>query len=234
MLVAWLFSILYLFAHVMYMWNLQSAHIPHANSIIARVASSDWKFMHTISIDIKLNRYQEPFFPCQPHSTTFMSNIYAGILHEYTALLYFYQFYCFLQGQHKAFTAIPIALLRTFSMMLGEMDFLNTFVNPHFCGVEDADYELGNEVPSSLSGSNGYGGGIGGTSPRVCMGGDERKLPHPISSFLMLGIFMVFMPILLMNLLIGLAVGDIESVRRNAQLKRLAMQVRDEKLLFSA
>lgn len=28
-----------------------------------------------------------------------------------------------------------------------------------------------------------------------------------------------------MNLLIGLAVGDIESVRRNAQLKRLAMQV---------
>lgn len=36
---------------------------------------------------------------------------------------------------------------------------------------------------------------------------------------------MVLMPILLMNLLIGLAVGDIESVRRNAQLKRLAMQV---------
>lgn len=33
------------------------------------------------------------------------------------------------------------------------------------------------------------------------------------------------MPILLMNLLIGLAVGDIASVRRNAQLKRLAMQV---------
>lgn len=39
------------------------------------------------------------------------------------------------------------------------------------------------------------------------------------------GLFMIFMPILLMNLLIGLAVGDIESVRRNAQLKRLAMQV---------
>lgn len=116
-------------------------------------------------------------------------------------------------------------------MMLGEMDFLNTFVNPHFCGAEDADYE----VSSSMSGSNGYGGGIlGSNAARVCLGGDERKLPHPISSFLMLGIFMVFMPILLMNLLIGLAVGDIESVRRNAQLKRLAMQVRDEKLsLFS-
>jgi len=41
----------------------------------------------------------------------------------------------------------------------------------------------------------------------------------------MSGVFMILMPILLMNLLIGLAVGDIESVRRNAQLKRLAMQV---------
>lgn len=51
-------------------------------------------------------------------------------------------------------------------------------------------------------------------------------LPYPIPAFLILGVFMVLMPILLMNLLIGLAVGDIESVRRNAQLKRLAMQVR--------
>ncbi len=33
------------------------------------------------------------------------------------------------------------------------------------------------------------------------------------------------MPILLMNLLIGLAVGDIETVRNDAQLKRLTMQV---------
>jgi transient receptor potential cation channel subfamily A protein 1 len=54
----------------------------------------------------------------------------------------------------------------------------------------------------------------------------KKKLPYPIPAFLILGLFMVFMPILLMNLLIGLAVGDIESVRRNAQLKRLAMQVR--------
>lgn len=36
---------------------------------------------------------------------------------------------------------------------------------------------------------------------------------------------MILMPILLMNLLIGLAVGDIESVKKNAQLKRIAMQV---------
>jgi transient receptor potential cation channel subfamily A protein 1 len=50
-------------------------------------------------------------------------------------------------------------------------------------------------------------------------------LDYPIFSFTTLLIFMILMPILLMNLLIGLAVGDIEAVRRNAQLKRMAMQV---------
>lgn len=54
----------------------------------------------------------------------------------------------------------------------------------------------------------------------------EILLPFPMPTFFILGLFMVLMPILLMNLLIGLAVGDIESVRRNAQLKRLAMQVK--------
>lgn len=76
-------------------------------------------------------------------------------------------------------------------MMLGEIDFLNTYVLPYYKGD---------------------------TEP--C-----KSLPFPIPAFVILGIFMVLMPILLMNLLIGLAVGDIESVRRNAQLKRLAMQV---------
>lgn len=74
-------------------------------------------------------------------------------------------------------------------MMLGEIDFLGTYVQPFYSQAA------------------------------------PRTLPFPLPTFLMLGIFMVLMPILLMNLLIGLAVGDIESVRRNAQLKRLAMQV---------
>ncbi|KAL1395859.1 hypothetical protein pipiens_010933 [Culex pipiens pipiens] len=78
-----------------------------------------------------------------------------------------------------------MSLVRTFSMMLGEMDFLGTYVQPYY----------------------------------------SSELPYPIPSFIILSLFMILMPILLMNLLIGLAVGDIESVRRNAQLKRLAMQV---------
>ena len=47
-------------------------------------------------------------------------------------------------------------------------------------------------------------------------------------------IFMVMMPILLMNLLVGLAVGDIEAVRKNAALKRLAMQVSPQTRLAGA
>lgn len=94
-----------------------------------------------------------------------------------------------LQGQHLSFSSIPMSLMRTFAMMLGEIDFVGTYVQPYYKSESDI------------------------------------MLPFPMPTFFILGLFMVLMPILLMNLLIGLAVGDIESVRRNAQLKRLAMQV---------
>lgn len=94
-----------------------------------------------------------------------------------------------------------MALMRTFSMMLGEIDFLGTYVKPFYLPDD--------RIISSIHDDK-----------------ESRSLPFPLPSFFILGIFMVLMPILLMNLLIGLAVGDIESVRRNAQLKRLAMQVR--------
>ncbi|XP_037907934.1 transient receptor potential cation channel subfamily A member 1-like isoform X1 [Hermetia illucens] len=89
------------------------------------------------------------------------------------------------QANHLSFSNIPMSLMRTFSMMLGELDFVGTYVNPFY----------------------------------------NNQLKLAIPSFVILSLFMILMPILLMNLLIGLAVGDIESVRRNAQLKRLAMQV---------
>lgn len=91
-----------------------------------------------------------------------------------------------------------MSLMRTFAMMLGEIDFLGTYVNPFF------KHDTINEMQDR----------------------ELKSLPYPLPAFFILGLFMVLMPILLMNLLIGLAVGDIESVRRNAQLKRLAMQVR--------
>lgn len=90
-----------------------------------------------------------------------------------------------LDESHLSFSYLPLTLLRTFAMMLGELDFSDTYVKPYFYG----------------------------------------KLKVPMTSFIIIGIFMIFMPILLMNLLIGLAVGDIEVVGRNAQLNRLAMVV---------
>nr|CAD7395372.1 unnamed protein product [Timema cristinae] len=97
---------------------------------------------------------------------------------------------CPLLGDHLSFRNVPMSLMRTFAMMLGEIDFLGTYVQPYYEPEEN-----------------------------------DKSIPFPIPAFFILGLFMVLMPILLMNLLIGLAVGDIESVRRNAQLKRLAMQV---------
>ncbi|XP_067833241.1 transient receptor potential cation channel subfamily A member 1-like [Heptranchias perlo] len=52
-----------------------------------------------------------------------------------------------------------------------------------------------------------------------------NRMPYPILTFAVLIMFMLLVPILLMNLLIGLAVGDIAEVQRNASLKRIAMQV---------
>ncbi|XP_042871223.1 transient receptor potential cation channel subfamily A member 1-like [Penaeus japonicus] len=93
-------------------------------------------------------------------------------------------------GGQLSFSNVPMSMLHTFSMMLGEVDFLTIFVYPFYQESTRGDILL-----------------------------------FPRTTFALLVIFMILMPILLMNLLIGLAVGDIESVRKNAQLKRIAMQV---------
>jgi len=50
-------------------------------------------------------------------------------------------------------------------------------------------------------------------------------LPH-LTRFVFAS-FCVLIPIVFMNLLIGLAVGDIESIQRNAELKLLAIEIED-------
>nr|XP_056710881.1 transient receptor potential cation channel subfamily A member 1 [Euleptes europaea] len=52
-----------------------------------------------------------------------------------------------------------------------------------------------------------------------------HQLRYPLLSFVILTVFTMLIPILLMNLLIGLAVGDIAEVQKFAALKRIAMQV---------
>ncbi|XP_036120372.1 transient receptor potential cation channel subfamily A member 1 [Molossus molossus] len=53
----------------------------------------------------------------------------------------------------------------------------------------------------------------------------RNELAYPLLSFTQLITFTMFVPIVLMNLLIGLAVGDIAEVQKHALLKRIAMQV---------
>ena len=50
-------------------------------------------------------------------------------------------------------------------------------------------------------------------------------LDHPISSYVLWLIFVILIPIILANLLVGLAVDDIKGVQETAVLKRLALKV---------
>ncbi|KAF7655906.1 hypothetical protein LDENG_00048650, partial [Lucifuga dentata] len=53
----------------------------------------------------------------------------------------------------------------------------------------------------------------------------KDQLPFSFLTYFIFVNFVLLMPILLMNLMIGLAVGDIAEVQRNAALKRMAMQI---------
>ncbi|XP_076866837.1 transient receptor potential cation channel subfamily A member 1b [Brachyhypopomus gauderio] len=54
---------------------------------------------------------------------------------------------------------------------------------------------------------------------------ERGRLAFPEITYYTFVMFVLTMPILLMNLMIGLAVGDIAEVQRNAALKRIAMQI---------
>ncbi|XP_073439946.1 transient receptor potential cation channel subfamily A member 1 isoform X2 [Dendrobates tinctorius] len=93
-------------------------------------------------------------------------------------------FYAVLSPQ-TAFKTPILSLMQTFTMMLGDINYHDSFLEPLL----------------------------------------EDRIEYPILTFIHLIVFTLLIPILLMNLLIGLAVGDIAEVQRNAALKRIAMQV---------
>ncbi|MXQ80192.1 hypothetical protein E5288_WYG006386 [Bos mutus] len=93
-------------------------------------------------------------------------------------------FYVLLNIQ-DAFSSPFLSIIQTFSMMLGDINYHDAFLEPYL----------------------------------------KNELEYPLLSFVHLIIFTMFVPIVLMNLLIGLAVGDIAEVQKHALLKRIAMQV---------
>ncbi|XP_028924250.1 transient receptor potential cation channel subfamily A member 1 [Ornithorhynchus anatinus] len=90
-----------------------------------------------------------------------------------------------LLGLQRAYGTPALSIMRTFAMMLGDINYQEGFLQPYL----------------------------------------DNNLPLSLLSFVCLISFTLLVPILLMNLLIGLAVGDIAEVQKYASLKRIAMQV---------
>ncbi|MEE6463732.1 hypothetical protein FKM82_006038 [Ascaphus truei] len=106
------------------------------------------------------------------------------VLFFFLILAFGLSFFVFLYPQ-TTFSNPYLALMQTFTMMLGDINYHDAFLHPLL----------------------------------------DEQIEYPFLTFLHLIIFTLLIPILLMNLLIGLAVGDIAEVQRNAALKRIAMQV---------
>lgn len=106
-------------------------------------------------------------------------------------MLFFYLMLAFSLAFHalmlnqREFSSVPLSVMQTFVMMVGELNYQNNFLDAY----------LNHELP--------FG---------------------PLTYYFFVA-FVLLMPILLVNLMIGLAVGDIAEVQRNAALKRIAMQI---------
>ncbi|KAL9979953.1 hypothetical protein ACROYT_G008476 [Oculina patagonica] len=94
--------------------------------------------------------------------------------------------------EQAVFNGVFWSFVKTFIMMIGEIDYGSIIVD-----AKDL-YSEENGAPLA---------------------------PIPEFSATIVCLFCVMVSVLLMNLLVGLAVGDIESIQRNANLRRLAMQV---------
>ena len=60
------------------------------------------------------------------------NNIYVICIIYFTGLVVLIYFGLLLQGGHLSFSTVHMSVMHTFSMMLGEIDFLNIFVYPYF------------------------------------------------------------------------------------------------------
>nr|XP_020455683.1 transient receptor potential cation channel subfamily A member 1 [Monopterus albus] len=106
------------------------------------------------------------------------------MLFLYLMLAFGLAFHALMLNQ-KEFDSVPLSVMQTFVMMVGELNYQNNFLDTYL----------------------------------------KHELPFSLLTYFIFVNFVLLMPILLVNLLIGLAVGDIAEVQRNASLKRIAMQI---------
>uniref|UniRef100_A0A8D0D2P9 Transient receptor potential cation channel, subfamily A, member 1b n=1 Tax=Sander lucioperca TaxID=283035 RepID=A0A8D0D2P9_SANLU len=106
------------------------------------------------------------------------------MLFVYLMLAFSLAFHALMLNQ-KEFDTVPLSVIQTFVMMVGELNYQNNFLDTYL----------------------------------------KNELPFGILTYIIFVNFVLLMPILLVNLMIGLAVGDIAEVQRNAALKRIGMQI---------
>ncbi|TDG97235.1 hypothetical protein EPR50_G00223990 [Perca flavescens] len=106
------------------------------------------------------------------------------MLFVYLMLAFSLAFHALMLNQ-KEFDTVPLSVIQTFVMMVGELNYQNNFLDTYL----------------------------------------KNELPFGILTYIIFVTFVLLMPILLVNLMIGLAVGDIAEVQRNAALKRIGMQI---------
>ncbi|XP_061878030.1 transient receptor potential cation channel subfamily A member 1b [Entelurus aequoreus] len=102
----------------------------------------------------------------------------------YLLLAFALAFYALMLNQRE-FDTLPLAMMQSFVMMVGEINYQNNFLDAYL----------------------------------------KNELPFEMLTSVMFTSFVMLMPILLVNLMIGLAVGDIAEVQKNAAMKRIAMQI---------
>ncbi|CRL07025.1 CLUMA_CG019970, isoform A [Clunio marinus] len=107
--------------------------------------------------------------------------------------------FCILFSNYAPFESVPLSILKTIVMMIGELEFEDVFF------TNDGD--------------------------------QDQPVLHPITAHIMFLAFVILVTVILMNLLVGLAVSDIQGLQASAGLNRLTRQAelvaRLEGLLFS-
>ncbi|CAH3188686.1 unnamed protein product [Porites lobata] len=94
--------------------------------------------------------------------------------------------------EQPAFHSVHHSLLRVLVMMIGELDFVTTFID---------------------------------TIGEKCKGNKNLLNPFPLTGQFFLFLCLFFLTTALMNLLVGLAVGDTKTMKKYATIKRLVMQL---------
>merc|ERR1719510_771157 len=145
-------------------------------------------------------------------SLTFLNLLFAFIFFLFAFTL---SFYILFPGYNAFDTALPAVLVKVLVMMLGELEY------------EDIYYPQKNTINLTIHNNTIYG---------VIEDGFKTQY-FPFTAHVVLLTFIIFVSIIVMNLLFGLAVTDVQELRKTAKLQQLKQQVEVisymESVLFS-